>query len=57
LGVNIGVFWKRESRPIEWPQCRLSTRQLFFFCLHMYSLWITGGFICSPSAPSSQVRP
>jgi hypothetical protein len=32
LGVNIGVFWKRESRPIEWRQCRLSTRQLLFVC-------------------------
>jgi hypothetical protein len=38
LGVNIGVFWKRKSRPIKWRQCRLSTRQLFY-CLHIYSLW------------------
>ncbi len=37
-GVNIGVFWMRESSPIEWRQCRLSTRQ-FFFSLHIYSLW------------------
>ncbi len=37
LGVNIGVFWKRKSKPKEWRQCRLSTRQLFF-CLHIYSL-------------------
>jgi hypothetical protein len=29
LGVNIGVFWKRESRPFEWRQCPLLTRQLF----------------------------
>ncbi len=29
--MNIGVFWKRESRPIEWRQCLNSTRQLFFF--------------------------
>ncbi len=27
-GVMIGVFWKRESRPIKWHQCRLITRQL-----------------------------
>ncbi len=39
LGVNIRIFWKWESRPIdEWRQCRLSTRQLFF-CLHIYNLW------------------
>jgi hypothetical protein len=24
LGVNIGVFWNMESRPIEWRQCRQS---------------------------------
>jgi hypothetical protein len=33
-------FWKRESRPIWWHQCRLFTRN-FFFCLHMSSLWRT----------------
>ncbi len=40
LGLMIGVFWTRESRPIKskWHQCRLSTRQVFF-CLHMCSLW------------------
>jgi hypothetical protein len=43
LGVNIGVFWKRESRPIEWRQYRLSTRKFFFFCLHIYSLWTIKG--------------
>ncbi len=31
-------FWKRESRPIKWRQCRLSTRQLIF-CLHIFSPW------------------
>ncbi len=30
FGVNIGVFWKRESRPIKWRRFCLSTRQLFF---------------------------
>ncbi len=34
----IGVFWKRESRPIQWHQCRLLTRKLFL-CLHIYSLY------------------
>ncbi len=38
LRVNIEVFWKKESRPIERRQCRLSTRQLCF-CLHIYSPW------------------
>ncbi len=33
--MNNGVFWKRESRPIKWRPCRLSTRQLFF-CLHIH---------------------
>jgi hypothetical protein len=35
----IGVFWKRESSPILWLQCRLLTRQRFF-CLHIHSLWL-----------------
>ncbi len=34
-GTKIGVFWKRESRPIEWRQCRLSIRQLFFLSAHL----------------------
>ncbi len=38
FGVNIGVFWKRESRPIKWHQFRLWTHNCFFFCLHIYSL-------------------
>ncbi len=48
-GVNIGVFWKRKSRPIEWRQCRLSTRQLYFVCTSIvYAIygvepWITDG--------------
>ncbi len=29
LGGEHGVFWKRESRPIKWHQCRLLTN--FFF--------------------------
>jgi hypothetical protein len=34
--VNIGVFWKRKSRPIKWRQRCLSTRQLLFFlCAHL----------------------
>ncbi len=37
-GVNIWVFWKRESRPIEWRQCR--PQHANFFCLHVYSLWL-----------------
>ncbi len=37
LGVMIGVFWKRESRPIQCHQRRLLTCQIFF-CLHIYSL-------------------
>jgi hypothetical protein len=24
--VKIWVFWKRESRPISWHQCRFLTR-------------------------------
>ncbi len=28
-GVNIGVFWKREPKPIKWRQCRLLTRFSF----------------------------
>jgi hypothetical protein len=39
FGVNIGIFWKRESRPIEWRQCRLSNCQVFF-CLHIYGLYM-----------------
>jgi hypothetical protein len=35
----IRVFWKMESRPITWHQCRLSTCQLFLFCLSN-SLWL-----------------
>jgi hypothetical protein len=31
-------FFQRESRPIQWHQCRFLTRQLHF-CLHIYSLW------------------
>jgi hypothetical protein len=38
--MNIGVFWKRESIPIEWRQCRLLTRQ-FFLSAHIYSLFIS----------------
>jgi hypothetical protein len=33
----IGVFWKRESRPIERHQCHLLPRGLFF-CFQIYSL-------------------
>ncbi len=33
----IGVFWKRESRPVWWHQCRLLTRQPFS-SLHIYGL-------------------
>jgi hypothetical protein len=35
--VMIGVFWKREPRPIKWHQHGYVTRHLFF-CLHIYSL-------------------
>jgi hypothetical protein len=49
LGVNIGVFWKRESRPIEWRQFRLLTRQLFL-CLHIYSLWFVLGHYVTQSS-------
>jgi hypothetical protein len=38
LGVMIRVFWKRESRPVQWHLRRLLTCQLFL-CLHIYSLW------------------
>ncbi len=31
-------FWKMVSRPIQWHQCCLLTRQVFIR-LHMYSLW------------------
>jgi hypothetical protein len=44
LVVNIRVFWKMESRPIEWRQYRLSTRQRLS-CLHIYSLWYIGGLL------------
>jgi hypothetical protein len=37
FGVMIGVFWKRESRPVKRHECRLLTCQLLF-CLHIYSL-------------------
>ncbi len=37
LKVMIGVSWKRVSRPVQWHQCRLYTRQRFF-CLYIYSL-------------------
>jgi hypothetical protein len=30
LGVMIGVFWKRESRPIEWHHCPLLYHANFF---------------------------
>ncbi len=32
FGVNIGVFWKRESRPIEWRQCASQLANFFFVC-------------------------
>ncbi len=32
LGVNIAVFWKRESRPIEWRQCRSQLLPTYFVC-------------------------
>ncbi len=28
---SVGLFWKMESRPVEWHQPRLRTRQLFSF--------------------------
>jgi hypothetical protein len=37
-GLVIGVFWKRESRHIEWHQSHLLTRHRFF-CLHAHCLW------------------
>jgi hypothetical protein len=37
LVLMIWVFWKRESRPIQWNLCRLSTPQLSF-CLLVYIL-------------------
>jgi hypothetical protein len=42
FGVMIGVFWKREPRPVQWHQCRLLTLQ-FLFCLRIYSLRLPGG--------------
>ncbi len=36
--VMIGVFWKKESRPILWPQSRLFTRQLYS-CLRIVYEW------------------
>jgi hypothetical protein len=39
---RFGVFWKRESRPIESRQCRLLNRQLFFICVS-----IVYAFLCS----------
>ncbi len=38
FGVMIGVFWKRESRPVERHQCRPLRCQLYF-SLHIHSLW------------------
>ncbi len=36
----IGVFCKKESRPIKWHQFPLLTRKVFS-CLHIYSLWFS----------------
>jgi hypothetical protein len=33
-----GRGFLKESRPIKWQQCRVSTRKNFF-CLHIHSLW------------------
>ncbi len=38
LGGMIGIFWKMESRPIKWHQCRLLTCLIVFY-LHIYGLW------------------
>ncbi len=36
-GLNIGVFWKRKSRPIKWGHCRVFAYDFF---LHIcYNLW------------------
>ncbi len=52
LGENTGVFWKREPRPIEWRQRRLSTRKLF--CLHIYSLWMNWSALSDTFIPGFQ---
>ncbi len=38
LGVMIGVFWKRKSRPTKWHQRSPLAREVFV-CLHIYSPW------------------
>ncbi len=42
--MKIGVFGKTGSRPIEWRQCRLLTRQFFFtfFLSAHIGLWYPG---------------
>jgi hypothetical protein len=56
LGVNIGVFWKREWRPSEWRQCRLSTPRLFFVCTSIVYEEIMIGATPMPQSASLKLK-
>jgi hypothetical protein len=56
LGVNIGVFWKRESRPIEWHQCHLSIRQFFVCTSIVYARIVLEATPIRPTVESASLQ-